>query len=409
METKNLFEIALGINSPWYVKSVEFTEEKRRLDIYIDFKKGAKFSYEREENLKPYDTKKKTWKHLNFFEYETYIHARVPRVQKGDKVRLIKTPWEGIYSGFTLLYEAMIVSLAKHMPVHTIGKMTKEDDNKIWEILDRYVEKARENEDFSEVKAIGTDETSRKKGHNYISLFVDLEKKKTIFITEGRDYLTVTKFVKDLEEHGGKAENIERVSIDMSPAFIKGFEENLPNAEVTFDKFHNVKMLNSAVDKVRREEYKTMPILKKSRYVFLKNTENLKKSEQQKLEEINISKLNLKSLRALHIRENFQELYKTETKEEFITMLKKWYFWATHSKLPPIIEVAKTIKRHWDGVVAWASSRINNGILEGLNSMIQVAKRKARGFKSTKNLKIIAYLVTGNLNFKLVNKSYIPL
>ena len=406
MKTENLFEAALNIHSPWYIKSAEFSEEKGRLDIYIDFKKGATFSHEGESRLKPYDTKQKTWKHLNFFENETYLHARVPRVQIGDKVRLIKTPWEGVYPGFTLLYEAMIVSLAKHMPVHVIGKMTKESDNKIWEILGRYVSEARENEDFSEVKRVGTDETSRKKGHNYISLFVNLEKKKTMFITEGKDHSTVKRFVEDLEAHGGKAENIEQASIDMSPAFIKGIEENLPNAEITFDKFHNVKKINEAVDKVRREEAKTTPILKKSRYVLLKNTENLKEKERQKLGELNISKINLKSLRAMHIRENFQEIYKAETKEEFVSLLKKWFFWATHSKLPPIIDAAKTIKRHWDGVVAWASSRINNGILEGLNSMIQAAKRKARGFRSTKNLMIIAYLVTGDLNFRSVNKFY---
>jgi len=409
MDTQKLFEVALGIDTPWYIKEVIFSEDNKRLDIYIDFNKGAEFSHEGKDNLKAYDTKNKTWKHLNFFEHDTYLHARVPRVKIEDKIRLIQTPWEGIYPGFTLLYEAMVVSLAKHMPVHTIGKMTKENDNKIWDILNRYVEKVRENEEFSNVTKIGTDETSRKKGHNYISLFVDLDKKKTIFITEGKDHSTVIKFVEDLEKHGGKAENIKQVSIDMSPAFIKGFEENIPEAEITFDKFHNIKMMNSAVDKVRREEAKTMPILNKSRYVFLKNEKNLKPIEQKKLEEINLSKLNLKSLRALHIRESFQEIYKSETKEEFSILLKKWYFWATHSRLQPIIEFANTIKRHWDGVVAWASSRINNGILEGLNSMIQSAKRKARGFRSTKNLIIISYLVTGDLNFKSVNKLYNPL
>ncbi len=409
MELQNLFEVALNINSPWYIKTVSFSQENSRIDIYIDFKKGSKFSYEQEENLKVHDTKEKIWKHLNFFEYETYLHARVPRVQTKDKVRLIKTPWEGIYPGFTLLYEAMIVSLAKHMPVHTIGKMTKENDNKIWNILERYIEKARKNEDFSNIKIIGTDETSRKKGHNYISLFVDLEKRKTIFITKGKDHSTVTKFVQDLEEHKGKAKNIKQVSIDMSPAFIKGFRENLPDAKITFDKFHNVKMLNKAVDKVRKEESKTMFILRKSRYVFLKNKKNLKESERKKLEEIQMSTLNIKSLRALHIRENFQEIYKSETKEEFIILLKKWYFWATHSKLRPIIKVAKTMKRHWDGIIAWTDGNINNGILEGLNSIIQAAKRKARGFRSTKNLIIISYLVTGNLNFKSINKSYNPL
>ncbi|MBT6341632.1 MAG: ISL3 family transposase, partial [Desulfobacula sp.] len=140
-----------------------------------------------------------------------------------------------------------------------------------------------------------------------------------------------------------------------------------------------------------------------TRYVLLKNHNNLTKNQKDKLEELKLSKLNLKSIRALHIRENFQEIYKASSEEEFETLLKKWYFWATHSRLGPIIKAAKTIKNHWDGVLEWKKSQINNGILEGLNSIVQAAKAKARGFRTFRNFRIVVFLLTGDLNFKALN------
>ena len=138
----------------------------------------------------------------------------------------------------------------------------------------------------------------------------------------------------------------------------------------------------------------------------MKNNKNLTKKQREKLEELKISNLNLKSIRALHIRENFQEIYNSYSVEDFEIKLKKWYFWATHSKLKPMISAAKTIKTHWDGVLRWWSSKINNGILEGLNSVIQAAKSKARGYKLVKNFKIIAYLLAGDIDLENVNPLY---
>ena len=194
------------------------------------------------------------------------------------------------------------------------------------------------------------------------------------------------------------------MSCDMSPAFIKGVRDRLPNAEITFDKFHILKIINEAVDSVRRAEAKTNPLLKGARYCFLKNSQNLTKDQKAKKE--SLSELKLKSMRALQIRETFQEIYKANTFEEFKLLLNKWYFWATHSKLKPIVKAAKTIKKHWDGILEWKKSQINNGILEGLNSIIQAAKRKARGYKF-EHFKVIALLLTGKLNLKAINP-YLP-
>jgi len=430
---QELFQLALNITDPWFISDIKFDVESKRLDVYIDFKKGSLFSYEYVEyktetkkekidgkevetktkieigreifnNLKAYDTKNKNWRHLNFFEHECYLHARVPRVKlPNGKTKLIKTPWEGLSNGFTLLFEALLLQLCQAMPINKVAKIIKTSDDKLWSMLERYIDNIREYENFEDIESIGIDETSRAKGHEYITLFVDLAKRRTIFITEGKDNTTVKRFAKDFKEHNGDVNKIENVSCDMSLAFIKGVKENLPNANVTFDKFHILKIINEAVDKVRKEEVATNKKLKGTKYIWLKNYDNLTNKQKEQLEELTMSNMNIKTIRAYNIKQSFQDIYQASTQEEFITYLKKWYFWATHSRLKPIIEAAKMVKRHWDGIIKWYESRINNGILEGLNSVIQAAKSKARGYKTFKNYKIIVYLLTGKLDFSLVN------
>jgi len=404
-ETK-IFKAALAIQSPWYIKDVQFDVALKKLDIYIDFKRGSTFLSTKTDYPDQYkikDTCDKTWRHLNFFEHECYLHCRTPRIDLGDRTELVSPPWAGVNSGFTLLFEALILELCAHMPVHSVCQIINEHDNKIWRLLEKYVDQALESEDYSHITAIGMDETSRRKGHNYITLFVDMLKGKTIHVAEGKDHKTVADFVDVLESHNGDRNQIKDVSCDMSPAFIKGVDKFLPDASITFDKFHIMKIINKAVDQVRREEVVTQPILTNTRYLFLKNEQNLTENQRKTLEELHLPKLNLKSIRALHIRENFQEIYKASTEEDFEALLKKWYFWATHSRLEPIIKAAKSIKAHWDGVLEWKKSQINNGILEGLNSIVQAAKAKARGFKTFRNFKIVVFLLTGNLDFKVLN------
>lgn len=413
---QKLFEMALGIDRPWFIKDLDFNLNGKRLDVYIDFKPGTKFEYtSKEENIDgefpAYDTKEKTWRHLNFFQHECYLHCRVPRVKPEDgKVRTVQVPWEGKSLGFTLLMEALLLQLCTQMPVNAVSRLTGIDDNKIWRMLSVYIEETRQEEDFSEITAIGIDETSKRKKHDYVTLFVDLEARKTIFVTEGKDNTTVKNFVKDFKVHQGDPDKITDVSCDMSPAFIKGITENIINGTITFDKFHLMKTINEAVGEVRKAEARENKLLEGTKNIFQKNRCNMTEKQlaylRQKLE---LKGLRLKTVRAFHIREAFQEIYKSETKEEFIDRLKKWYSWARRCRLQPMKQAAGTIKNHWDGVVQWYDSRINNGILEGLNSLIQSAKSKARGFRTFRNFKIIIYLVTGNLNFCKINQLYEPL
>ena len=410
MQLEQLFASALGIVTPWKIISVEFDSKAKRMDIRVDFERGASFEYEdratgEKRSYKAYDKVEKQWRHLNFFEHACYLTANVPRIKPKDGgIKMILPPWSGVVNGFTMLFEALVVQICSNMPVHNASKILGVSDHKLWRVLECYVTKGLCTADNSKLSVVGMDETSLRRGHNYITLFVDMAAKKTIFITEGKDHKTVRDFTIALESSGGKRENIKDVSCDMSPAFIKGVKKEFPKAEITFDKFHILKIINQAVDEVRRAELKDQPILKGARYAFLKNEANLTAKQRVKREAL--SELSLKSIRALHIRENFQAIYKAATYEEFASYLKQWYFWATHSKLQPIIKAAKTIKNHWDGIHRWKASQINNGILEGLNSIIQAAKRKARGYKF-EHFKVIAYLLTAKLNLSSSNP-YLP-
>lgn len=401
MDMKNIFNLALGINDPWHIVDVRFDVMAKRLDIDLDFTKGSKFEVAGIGSFVAYDTVQKSWRHLNFFEHECYLNARVPRVKDGEgKLHTVMPTWSGLSNGFTLLFEALILQLAIHTPIRNIAELLKVSDRKIWGMLDKYVEKTVKLNDYSDVSIIGMDETSIARGHDYLTLFVDLKNRRTIHISEGRSSNVVKQFKEDLEQHNGKAENITALSCDMSPSFIRGVKDHLPNAEITFDKFHVLKIINEAVDKVRRQESKEQPVLKGLRYLFLKNDSNL--SARQKQQKSEIAYLGLKTWRAMLIRECYQDIYKSVDEDEFARLLKKWYFWATHSRLEPIKAVAKTIKRHWYGIQNWKKSQINNGILEGLNSILQAAKRKARGYKF-KHFKTIAFLITGKLEFNRVN------
>lgn len=404
-QMRELFRVALGLAEPWRISKVEFSADQQQLDLWVDFPSGSRFACPEcgRSECGAYDTSERTWRHLNFFQYKTLLHARQPRVQCPEHgVKTVEVPWSRPGSGFTLLMEAFILTLIQGgMTVAQAGSLIGEHDTRLWRVLQHYVEKARAEADFSEVTTIGVDETSRRRGHNYITVFMDLAEtqSRVLFVTEGKDAQTVKSFKQDLEAHGGKPEQIQEACLDMSAAFIRGLTDQFPNVHLTFDHFHLIQLLNKAVDQVRREEQPTHPELKRTRFVWLKNDWNRTKEQAQVFQELKASRL--ATVRATHLKSVFQDLFVYDNVEEAEPLLKHWYFWATHSRIAPMIKAAKTIKKHWDGVVRWFSSRISNGLLEAINSLIQSAKRKARGFRSTRYLITMVYLIAAKLDFKL--------
>ena len=220
-----------------------------------------------------------------------------------------------------------------------------------------------------------------------------------MFVTDGRDATTVERFADHVDNHNSDASRIKEVCIDMSGAFIKGVTENLTEAEITFDKFHVMKLIGDAVDGTRRGEAKVRPELKGSRYVWLKNENNLSTDGREQLAAL--SKLHLKTARAYQLRLAFQEVYAQPSRGWAELMLDKWDSWAMRSRIEPIKAVARTIRRHRNGILAWFDSRIANGLIEGINSLVQAAKAKARGYRNRETLKAMTYLIAGKLDLRL--------
>ena len=401
MRDTSLLQLALGIVPPWTVRGSDFDPKVRRLDIHIDFAVGSRFACPScgAADCPAYDTEQMTWRHLNFFQHQAYLHARVPRVRCSQcGIKKLSVPWARPASGFTLLFEALVMALVSAMPVNNVARLVGEHDTKLWRVIHHYVERARAGTDLSAVSRVAIDETAARRGHNYITLFVDIGQARVVFATEGKDAETVAAFADDLAAHNGDPEAVAEVCIDMSPGFIKGTADSLPRAAVTFDKFHAVKIINDAVDRVRRAERKVHKLLAGTRYIWLRNPANLSERQHAMLQSMPLR--HLKTARAYQIRLAFQELYEQSSAKAGAAFLKRWYFWATHSRLPPIIDAARTVKRHWDGILRWFHSKIANGLIEGINSLVQAAKAKARGYRSIRNLTAMVYLLAGKLDIK---------
>jgi transposase len=399
MDTKDLFALALGLAKPWFVSRNELEVEHRRLEIGIDFERGGTFPCSEcgAAGCKAYDTEERQWRHLNFFQYETRLTARVPRTDCSRcGKRLVAVPWAREGSGFTLLFEALIMTMAPHMSVSAMARIVGEHDTRLWRVIQHYVDSARADRDDSQVRRVGMDETASRRGHSYISLFVDMDVPRVLFATEGKDATTVARFGQDLLDHGGHPDAIREVCSDMSAAFIKGIAESLPGASITFDKFHVTKIIGDAVDKTRRSERTEFPELKGQRHALLRNPETMTDPQLAFTSELLLRKTNMKTARAFHLRLTFQDFYR-QPKSLAAAFLEKWCRWASRSRIEPMVDAARTIRRHWDGVLRWFTSGLTNGLLEGINSLVQAAKARARGYRTSRNLITMTYLIAGRL------------
>lgn len=394
LNSEELFSKALQLEEPWYIEKVEFKNEE--LHMYIAFKKGFQFTNMEKEKVTAYDTIEKVWRHLNFFQYKAYIHCNVPRIKNSKGINMVEVPWSRANSGFTMLFEMFVMELSKVMSVKAIARLVKEYDTRIWRILRYYVSKAREKVDYSEVSKIGIDETSVS-GHHYITVGVDLEKSRVMAITEGKEAETVDRIAEEIEEHGCKKENIKVATSDMSPAFTKGIKKNFENAMNVYDKFHVMKTINEALDKVRKREARKNEILKNSKYLFLKNRSKLKKEQEEKLDKL-VENEYLETSVVYKFKLQFQEIYGLMGKEEAQKRIEIWIKEACETKIKELRKLAKTIGTKMKNILNYFENRVTNATLEGINSLIQLAKTRARGFKNIENFKTIIYLTSGKLD-----------
>ena len=384
---------------------VDFDERERRLTVGIDFRRGSRFAHDGDGGAHPvHDTQVKRYRHLNFFQHECLLEARVPRVRLPDgRVALVTPPWAGRLSGFTLLFEALILALCREMPFAAVARLAGLSWHRVHAICERYVDLALERSDLSELRSVAIDETSRARGHDYVTAVADADKRRVVFVGEGRSAAAIGDFADDLVRHGGDPAAIARASIDMSAAFIKGVADHLPNAEVTFDKFHVIALASKALDATRRLEQRLDPALKGLRWTLLKKRESLTAAQRADLDALVAKAAGRRTARAWLYREQLREILNRKQVNVVRGMLHQWCTNVNRSKVEPMKAVARTIRKHLDGIAAWARTRQTNGFLEALNGLFQCAKRKARGYKRFSTLRVVMFLIAGKLDFAPLN------
>jgi len=407
MMDEKLFETALGIAEPWHVVSVDLDAAAKTLTVGIDFTPGSRFAVAGESGAHPvHDTVSKRYRHLNFFQHECYLQVRVPRVKlPSGAVRQVEPDWAGKLSGFTLLFEALVLMLAREMPFAAVARLTGESWHRVAAICQRYVDLALAQADFSGVTHLAIDETSRARGHDYVTLAADAapERRAVLFVTEGRDAGTIKRLADDLVAHGADIDAIESVSIDMSPAFVKGCNTHLPEARITFDKFHVIAHASKALDETRRLEQKTTPDLKGLRWTLLRDYGQLSGTARAEIDSL-LAKLTTKrTARAWMYREQLREILDRKQINVVSEMLWQWCTNVMRSKVEPMKEVARMIRNHFEGIVAWAQTRQTNGFLEALNGLFQSAKRRARGYGRFSTIRTVIFLLAGKLDFSKLN------
>lgn len=309
---------------------------------------------------------------------------------------------------FTKAFEAMALLLLRQMPVAATARQLGEHDTRLWRMLKAHVAVAYPQADFSAVSCVGCDEMSARKGQRYVSVFCDLVGKRVLFACEGKDASAWEKFVRMLGDHNGHHRAIKHVSIDMSPAYIKGVMENIGSqAVVVFDKFHVIAKVNGAVDEARRVEQRVgckaeRELLKGSRWVLLKNEKKLTSRQRQQRQ--GLLKSRLGTLKAYQMRLALQAIYEIEDAQKTRAKLRawcRWVRWNAGKYLQPIfsemVKCAAMVERHLEGILGHWKGRLTNAFMEGLNSVFSAVKRKARGFRSINNLITMLYFHSANL------------
>jgi transposase len=383
---------------------VNFDAAQQEMTIRVDFVRGTRFHHPRAAGEhKVHDTEIKRLRHLNFFQYRCILEVRVPKLRLPDGYANVEPDWVGKLSGFTLLFEALVLMLAQHMPFAAVARMVGESWHRVNAVCRRYVDLAIAASDLSETTSVVIDETSYQKGHRYLTLVADADARKVVHVSKGASAANVAGFAQHLRNHNGSADNITSVAIDMSPAFIKGVTEQLPKAAITFDKFHVVAQASSAVNAMRRIEQKTDPALKGLRWALLKDRRKLSREQAHDLDRLVACFTTKRTARAWLYREQLRDILFRKQYHVVSAMLRQWCTNVMRSKVEPMKKVAAMIRSHFDGIVNWTRSRQTSGYIEAINGLFQAAKRKARGYTRFDTMRTVIFLIAGKLNFAAFN------
>jgi len=413
MIPEKMFHSILALGKGWRIHSVDYVEKESKVLIRVE-ETAALWATEccphcQGKTVGGYDhAPERRWRHLNVCQLQSEIVCALPRgeCQACHKVYTVRAPWEGRSRGLTQEFEAFALTLMREMPVTKAGEILGETDQKLWRALFAHVEAAWTELSWENVVWVGADEMNRRKGHNYLTVFADLEAKRVLLAVEGKDASVWERFAEQLLAHNGHPKAITQIAIDMSPAYIKGVRDNFGNATVSFDKFHVVSQVTEAVEAVRRKEVRqdatAREQLEKTCWLWRKNPEGWKASEQARWEQLKDKPL-VTGL-AYSMRLQLQRAYATASMTEARTRFQDWCAWVraeaqtmTSGLLEPMRQAADMVERHLEGILGHWKQGLTTAFLEGLNSLFSATKRKARGYRSTEYQTAMLYFVAGKL------------
>ena len=358
-----LFTLALGLQAPWFIADVHFDADQEELHLTLGFAEDAVFhlSPDSAERGRPYDTRERTWRHLDFWQHKTYLSARVPRIQCADgSVKMIEVPWARKGSGFTLLFESSALLLMREMPVAAVARRLREHDTRLWRILQHYVENWKPRIDMSQTTTICVDETASKRGHAYITLVIDGETRRLLYATKGRDKSTLGKFSLEMQARGGDPQRVRFAAIDMGNPFKGGIRDFFKNAIITFDRFHITQWMNKAVDTVRRQEVAQNAAIKGTKFLWMKRHEKLSESERNQLGVF--IKSRTQTARAYQLKVLWEDFYKQTKADDAKGFLKALVNAAIESRILPMMKIACQINAQPKPFISWIESRLSTAI-----------------------------------------------
>ena len=394
----------VGLNDDWIISDVELDVEAQRLTLSLEFVGDQVVCPGCDAGCSMKDhAPQRSWRHLDAMQFQTVLTARVPRSAcESCGVKNVKVPWAGKHGRFTLLFEAFAIEvLHAARSIDAAALLLSIDWSTAQNIMKRAVERGLERRSLDEVKHVGIDEKSFRKGHDYVSVMTDIDGSRVLEVAPERTIQACDSLWKTLSE--SQKDQIQAVCMDMWQAYETSTENNVPNASIVHDRFHITKYLKEAVDKVRREEHKQLQSdgddrLKGMRHTVLFNPENLSKEKDEQLTAL--LKSTLKTGRAWSLSESFRFFWDEEDAVGGRAFFDRWYSWAIRSRLEPIKKVARMLKGRLDRILTWFASPISNGPSEGFNSRIQSIKSAARGFRIFEHYRTRILFFCGKLDLK---------
>ena len=404
MRDKDLYKELLGISLPWIITDVLLDSKAETITVRVALKPGATLACGQcgRQRCPIKDRRTRTWRHLDTCQFKTLIEAPLPRTDCPEcGVKTVSPPWADKHARFTLLFERFAIDALLEMSLTGVCRLLRISWDEADGIISRAVARGLDQRDLSGVRRIGIDEKSVRKGHHYITVVYDLETARVIWIGEDRSEETLDRFFASLPEE--TLAQIECITMDMWKPYRASARKWIKDVDekTVLDRFHIQRHLNQAVDKVRKQEHKALKdqgidLLEKTKWDWLYNVENLPQKREARFEELR--EYDLKTVRAHAIKENFRHFWDYVYQANARKFFKKWYFWATHSRLQPIIAVAKRLHKHFDRILTFFRLHATNSTAEGINNKIQSVKKKAYGFRNTNRFINAIYFHCGGLN-----------